>query len=82
MAFLFSLVFVCWFFTWFFLFRKKSRRTLQNLQDAEQAMNRAGTRDEKRAAARRVLAIIDDEDLAGVIVDDARAAAERVLRFG
>ncbi len=81
MPFLFALVFVCWFLTWFFLFRRKPKGILDDMREAEQAMKLATSAEDRRAAAKRVSAIIEEDDLAGVVVDDARAAAEKVLRL-
>jgi len=81
MPFLFALIFVCWFLAWFFLFRKKPKGILDDMREAEQAMKLATSLEDRRAAAKRVIAIIEEDDLAGVIVDDARAAAEKVLRL-
>ncbi len=80
MAYLFALILLCWFLAWFFLFRKR-RDTLQNMFDAQAAMESAQSPEEKKAAAKQVLAIIDEEELAGVVVDDARASAVKVLRY-
>lgn len=81
MPYLFALIFICWFFAWFFLFRKPKVGILGRLREAEAAMQQAQSPEARRAAAKRVLDIIEDEDLAGVIVDDARAAAEKILRI-
>jgi cbb3-type cytochrome oxidase subunit 3 len=81
MPFLFALIFLCWFLTWFFLFRRKPKGILDDLREAEQAMKNASTSEDRVAAAKRVLDIIEEDELTGVVVDDARAEAEKVLRF-
>lgn len=81
MPFLFALIFLCWFLTWFFLFRRKPKGILDDLREAEQAMKNASTSEDRVAAAKRVLEIIEEDELTGVVVDDARAEAEKVLRF-
>lgn len=81
MPFLFALIFLCWFLTWFFLFRRKPKGILDDLREAEQAMKNASTSEDRVAAEKRVLDIIEEDELTGVVVDDARAEAEKVLRF-
>ncbi len=81
MPFLFALIFLCWFLTWFFLFRRKPKGILDDLREAEQAMKNASTSEDRVAAAKRVLDIIEEDELTGVVVDDARAEAQKVLRF-
>lgn len=82
MAYLFALILICWFLTWFFIFRGKSRDTLEDLYEAQAAMNNAQTPEERYEAAKVVLEIIEEDSLAGIVVDDARDAAQKVLRRG
>lgn len=80
MLYLIAAIVVCWIVGGLLLSKAGDLKPMQQLRTAEAAMETGATADEKRSAAREVLELIEQNELAGVIVDDARKAAEKVLR--
>lgn len=80
MPYLATFIVICWVFAYIFLRGEGGSKTLREMREAQADMESAPSREERRAAARRVIEAIERDDLAGVVVDDARKAAELVLR--
>ena len=73
-----SLIVFCWIVgVW--LLRGSGKGRLDELRETQAEMDAAGDIDDKRDAARRILEIIDRDELAGIVVDDAKHAAEAIL---
>ena len=80
MPFLVATIVVCWIVGYFLLRNAGNLSPLQEMRQQQKIMETADTGDARRAAARQVLELIERYDLAGVLVDDAREAAEIQLR--
>ena len=78
MTYFFIFIFISWVFIYFFVLRKR-RGPMEEMRAAEAQMKSAVDFEEKRAAARRVLDIIDRYEMAGIVVDDAYKAAKAIL---
>ena len=80
MPYLVTFIIICWLFAYLFLRGPGGSKTLKEMREAEAEMKAATTREDRRAAARRILDVIERDDLTGIVVDDARKAAELTLR--
>ena len=80
MFYLFVLIIICWILSFYFLRGGGGKKTLQRMREAHQEMEAATTHPDRQAAAKRVIAIIEQEHLAGIVVEDARKDAEAVLK--
>jgi len=78
LTYFFIFIFISWVFIYFFVLRKR-RGPMEEMRAAEAQMKSAVDFEEKRAAARRVLDIIDRYEMAGIVVDDAYKAAKAIL---
>lgn len=80
MPYLATFIVICWLFAYIFLRGPGGSKTLKEMREAEAEMEAATEREQRRAAAKRVIEIIERDDLTGIVVDDARKAAEKALR--
>ena len=82
MIYFFTMIFVGWLFAYIFIIRGRSGpNPMDSMRDAQAEMREASEGENKRAAARKFLEIIEDYDLSGIVAEDAKKEAEDTLKW-